>query len=288
VALSVTAAALVVLILSPAAASGKQGKESASLGLLGGAASAPSESQAYPGHLGLWIKGWGRVKLSQGLVQHGPFKCRGVFCTTHDSLQLHRSPVVLGETPYKGWKFTGWWGPCKSTEPKCVINLAHIHPNASGQRNIHVGARYIPVAAGFTRGHPIPLGTAASIGDSLRVRVNSVVQNVQLSPAPPAGAEYFAANVTLTYGEGVSPYATGGSLGGWPVIGSHNRTCTIGPGECPSVPQPQLDLNNPIYEGQSATGYVCWTIATNDASTLELYYGSGGPSAGGTIWFALH
>lgn len=121
-------------------------------------------------------------------MEHGPFKCLSVFCSTRDRLRLHRSPVVLVETPYKGWKFTGWWGACKSKAPKCVINVAHIHPNADGQRNIHLGARYIPVAAGFTRGHPIPLGTTASIGDSLRLRVNSVVQNVPLSPAPPAGA----------------------------------------------------------------------------------------------------
>lgn len=72
------------------------------------------------------------------------------------------------------------------------------------------------------------------------------------------------------------------------MIGSHNRTYTIGPEWCPTVPQPQLNLNSPIYKGKSATGYVCWTIAKDDASTLDLYYGTGGPSAGHTIWFALH
>lgn len=260
----------------------------ATLAFLGGAAGARSQSQAHSGHLGLWIRGWGRVDLKTGLLEHGLFKCRGVFCTTHDSLRLHRSPVVLVETPYKGWKFTGWWGACKNKKRKCVINLAHVHPNADGKLNIHVGAKYIPVAAGFTRAHPIPLGTTGRLGSSLRLRINSVLQNVQLSPTPPPGTEYLAANVTLSYGQGSSPYATGDSaLGDWPVIGRH-RTYTLGPDSCPSVPPPQLALDSPIYRGQSETGYVCWTISTNAASTLELYYGAGGPHPGRTIWFALH
>jgi hypothetical protein len=259
-----------------------------SLALLGGAAGARSESRAYSGHMGLWIVGWGKIDLKAGLMERGPWTCQGVFCTAKDSLRLHASPVVLVETPYKGWRFIGWWGACKGRAPKCLINLAHIRPRADGQLNVHIGARYIPVAAGFTRGHPIPLGTRASVGRSLRVRVNSV-QNLSLVPPPPAGTEYRAANITLSYGQGSSPYATGDSaLGDWPVIGSHNRTYTLDTDACPSVPQPQLALNSPIYRGQSETGYVCWTIATNDANTLDLYYGTGGPHPGRTIWFALH
>jgi hypothetical protein len=260
-----------------------------SLALLGGAASARSESRGYSGHLGLWVKGWGTVDLKAGLVEHGPFKCQGVFCTAHGGLRLHRSPVVLVETPYKGWKFTGWRGACRSKKPKCAINLLRTHENADGPRIIHVGATYTPVGPGFTRGHPIPVGTTASIGRSLRLRVNSVLRNVDLSPAPPPGSEYFAANLTLSYGQGGSPFATGHSaLGDWPAIGSSNKTYTLGSEACPSAPQPQLALDSPIYRGQSETGYVCWTIATNDASTVELYYGTGGPHPGRTIWFALH
>lgn len=260
-----------------------------SLAFLGGAASARSESRVDSGHLGLWVKGWGAVDLKAGLVEHGPFKCQGVFCTTKDGLRLHRSPVVLVERSYKGWKFSGWRGACRSKNPKCVINLVQTHGSASGARIIHVGARYTPVGPGFTRAHPIPVGTTASIGRSMRLRVNSVLQNVDLSPAPPPGSGYFAANVTLSYGKGGSPFATGRSaLGDWPTIGGSNKTYALGPGACPSAPQPQLALDSPIYRGQSETGYVCWTIATNDVSTLKLYYGTGGPHPGRTIWFALH
>ena len=261
-----------------------------SLALLGGAASARSEPGAYSGHLGLSIVGWGTVDLKAGLVEHGRMTCSGVFCTTKDNpYRLHRSPVVLVEKPLKGWKFAGWRGACHGRKPKCVINLARLHPNAGGSRNLHVGARYHPVGAGFTRGHPIPLGTTAKLGPSVRLRVDSVRQNVDLSPAPPPGAEYFAANLTLSYGNGNAPYTTAGSsLGGLPVVGSHNTRYTGGTGACPSVPQPQLNLDSPLYRGQSETGYVCWTINTNDASSLEYYYGTGGPHPGRTIWFALH
>jgi hypothetical protein len=260
----------------------------ASLALLEGAASAHS-TPANSGHLGLWIKGWGTVDLKAGLVEHGPWKCQGVFYTTHDGLRLHRSPVVLVETPYKGWKFTGWRGACAGKQRKCKVNLASIHPKADGQRSIFVGARYKPVAAGFSRSHPIPLGVTARLGRSLRLRVNSVQQTAAPSPcAEPQTCEYFAANVTLTYGNGTSPYATGSALGDWPVIGSHNRRYSLGSDACRSVPQPRLNLESPIYRGHSETGYVCWSIEKNDASTLDLYYGTGGPHPGRTIWLGLH
>jgi hypothetical protein len=167
-----------------------------------------------------------------------------------------------------------------------VIDLAQIRSSADGQRIIHVGARYVPVAAGFTRANPIPLATTASIGRSVRLRVNSVLQNFDPFPAP--GPEYFSANVTVSYGQGSAPYATGASaLGDWPVIGSHNATYTLPLDACPSVPQPQLALESPIHRGQSVTGYVCWTISPTEASGLELYSGTGGPHPGRTIWFAL-
>lgn len=259
----------------------------ASLVLLGGAGTARSGPRAaYSGHMGVWIVGWGKVVLKEGLLEHGPFTCQRVFCTTHDSLRLHRSPVVLVETPSTGWKFSGWWGACKGKRPRCVIDLAQIRPSADGQRNVHVGARYVPVTAGFTRADPIPLGETASIGRSMRLRVNSVLQN--LGPFPAPGPAYVSANVTLSYGKGGAPYATAASaLGDWPVVGSHNRYI-LGADACPSVPQPQLALDRPIYRGQSETGYVCWAVAPSDVSTLELYYGTGGRAAGGTIWFALH
>lgn len=270
----------------------------ASVALLGVTASARSQPQTYSGTFGLQIKGWGRVVFKSGLGGGVPLTCSDPFCAV-DGLRLRRARIVLLEKSYpyrKGWKFAGWWGACKGKKPKCVIKVARIHPNSSGRGNVHVGAKFVPVAAGLTRAHPIPLGTAASIADTrgdFRLRVNSVLENVQLSPSPPAGSEYFAANVTLSNVTS-GPLHAGGL--GWQASGSHHTTYTPGnnttyfPGGCPSGgPQPQLQLTDYILDaGQSATGYVCWTIAANDASTLQLYFGSGTLYAGGTTWSALH
>ena len=47
-------------------------------------------------------------------------------------------------------------------------------------------------------------------------------------------------------------------------------------------------LGSPFYSGQSTSGYICWTIASNDGAGLELYFGSGTLDYPGTTWFALH
>jgi hypothetical protein len=78
------------------------------------------------------------------------------------------------------------------------------------------------------------------------------------------------------------PLTQSAARSGW------NESRPLGPDACPSAPQPQPALDSPVYKEQSETGYVCWTITTNDAGTLDLYYGTGGPHPGGTIWFALH
>jgi len=151
---------------------------------------------------------------------------------------------------------------------------------------VHVGAKFVPVAPGLTRGHPLPIGTAAKIGADLVLKVNSANSNVQLSPPAPAGAEYFDANLTVKY-------IGGGSRApnwfGFSVEGSHNTPYTVLNDSCPQPePQPALDVSGPLYSGQSASGYVCWTIAANDASTLELCFGDGTLNYPGTTWFALH
>jgi hypothetical protein len=49
-----------------------------------------------------------------------------------------------------------------------------------------------------------------------------------------------------------------------------------------------LDAYDPFAHGESRTGYVCWTISANDASSLALYFGSGTLAFPRTTWFALH
>lgn len=259
----------------------------ATLGILAAATTANSQPEhRYNGEVWVGVKGWGSVKLGKGVVEHRTLRCTDARCTAVNYVTRGRRAVLV-ERPYEGWKFTHWHGACKSKKPRCVIDVAHVRPNVYGLRQMHVSATFVPVAAGLTRGHPIPLRTAAGVGHDWRVRVNSATPNAQLSPPPPTGAEYFDANVTATYFGGGS--ATPEQDLTWLVIGSHQTTYNPGNDPCPYPgPQPALDMYDPVLSGQSVSGYVCWQIGINDAGSLELYFGSGTLDFPGTTWFALH
>jgi hypothetical protein len=259
----------------------------ATLVLLAAAAAASSQQQPHRGELWVAVRGWGSVKLGRGVLGHRTVRCTNARCPAVS--YLTRGPrAVIVEKPYQGWKFVGWRGACEHKRPRCVAHVARGRPNAFGVRQVHVGATFVPVAPGLTRGHPIPLGTTADVTtNGWRVRVNSATANVQLSPDAPSGAEYFDANVTIGYFGGGS--ATPEQDLAWKVTGSHETVYNIGSDPCPYPgPQPALGMYDPVYSGQSVTGYVCWQIATNDAGSLELYFGSGSFDYPGTTWFALH
>ena len=251
------------------------------------ATAASSEPLARNGEVWVGFKGWGSVKLGQGLLEHRTVRCERQSCPAVNYL-IRGSRAVLTEKPYAGWRFTHWHGACKAKRSsRCSIDLSKVRPTAYGERHVHVIANFIPVAPGITRTRPIPLRTTASAGGGWRVRVNSVLPDVQLSQPPPTGAEYFAADVTIGYFGGAA--STPANYLTWQAIGSHHTTYNPGSSPCPdSGPQPHLDMYDPVPSGQSVSGYVCWRIATNDASSLELYFGSGSLNYPGTTWFALH
>jgi len=193
--------------------------------------------------------------------------------------------VVFSESePFNGWKFSGWQGACHDKKPRCVVDYANVPRNAVGVKYTWVHATFSPVGRGITRSNPIPIGMTASVGQGFLARVNSVTPNFQ-SPQPgaPPGAEYFVANVTITYNGGDSAQVLVPSQ----VMGRHKVTYTTAHNECPDSPSPFL-TGAKLYSGQSMTGNVCWTIATNDESSLELYFGMGSLNYPGTTWFALY
>ena len=253
--------------------------------VLSTAASASSRPQSFSGYAWIGIKGWGTVTLNRGLTEHRAINCTEAKCGANEYL-LNGARIILNAKSYKGWKFAGWHGACKSRKPKCAINVKRLHANRDGQRVIHVGATFIPVAAGLTPGHPIPIGTAANVGQGFVVKVNSANANVLLTPAAPAGAEYFDANVTVTYTGGGSQDS---NYFGFSVVGSHNTPYETVDGNGCTYPGPQPPFDDsPLFSGQSTTGFVCWTIAANDADSLEMYYGDRTLNSPGTTWLALH
>lgn len=256
------------------------------LALLVGAASAHARSSSFTGGVNLSVRGWGTVKQGRGFNLHSSVGCRNVRCTA--ALFARAQHVVLTARPSEGWSFSRWRGPCKGkkTAPKCTIDLRHVHADTFGQRVASVRATFVPVAPGLSRTRPIPIGTAASIGPLITVRVNSATPNLQLSPLAPVGSEYFGANVTVTY-TGSGSVTPGGLT--YVARGSHKTPYGPFANACPAPgPQPALDFGAPLHSGQSASGYVCWTIGVADESSLELYFGTGTFDFPGTTWFALH
>jgi hypothetical protein len=245
-----------------------------------------SQPLRYSGELRVAVKGWGNVKLGRGVLEHLTVHCTNTACPATN--YLTRGPRVrVVAQPYQGWKFIHWRGACKSRRPVCVMDASRVRADTNGLRHLHVSATFVPVAIGLTQAHPIPLSTDADVGGGWHVRVNSVTTEVPLSPPPQAGAEYLDANVTIGYLGGGSRTPEQDLT--WQAVGSHKTPYSIGANPCPYPgPQPALQTYNPLLSGQSATGYVCWQIAINDASSLELYFGSGNLNYPRTTWFALH
>jgi hypothetical protein len=239
------------------------------------------------GSVNITIKGLGSVTLSWGFFGRKVLGCGGASCR-YVGAGVHRRRVVLTAKPYKRWKLVRWGGACKGKRPKCTIDFSHRHKDRRGFYSAAVTVSFLPVGKGVTRGNPIRLGHAAYIGEGWRLRINSFTPNAQLSPPPPAGAEYVVANMTLTnIAEEGNPINF--FLGFLDVIGSHK--VAYHPSDCPAdAPPPALDSVVPPFDllgsGQSATGNLCWQIATNDASTLELHTDPRIFYPG--FWFALH
>jgi len=253
---------------------------------MGAAVSARSQPQSFSGSVVLGVKGWGDIR-TKGVIGHPTVRCANASCP-HHNLLLKRPHVVLTEKPYMGWKFTGWRGACKSKRARCVVDASHARRDNFGDHSVHVRATFVPVAPGLTRSNPIPLGASATIADGLVVRVNSANANVQLGTPPPAGAEYFDANLTVTNPSGPSKpnwwagFSAEAPNDPLPYDNFDGNGCSD-PG-----PQPPLDTSDPLNAGQSTTGYACWTIAARDADNLELFWGLGTQDVIRTTWFALH
>jgi hypothetical protein len=191
----------------------------------------------------------------------------------------------------RGWKLAHWRGACTGKKLTCTINLTHFPSDGQGVRHAWVTAVFVATMPGFTRSWPVPIGQAGG-GDGtggFRLKVNFATPEANLSPAAPAGSEYFVANITATYfgnGSNVDIFHT--AQGKLAAVGRANPPTSVpytaAKNGCPgNGPAPQLAALPPFNYGQSATGNVCWTITTSDEASLQMYYGGGYKT-----WFALH
>jgi hypothetical protein len=249
---------------------------------------ADSHRPTFSGAVGIAIEGWGSVEPGKGFVDHRVRQCRRASCSGLAASARSRR-VRLRAAPAAGWRFVYWRGACKGRGSRCTIDRARRSAAGSGIRATTVRAVFIAVAPGLTRSNPIRMGQRAYIGSGFQLQVNSFAPDVQLSPPPPAGAEYVTASVMATY-----VFGWWGDISVLPVyldlIGSHN--IVYGSGNCPNDgPPPSLGSVTPsgvLYSGQSAIGNVCWKIPSDDTAALELHIHSDFDPFTPPLWFSLH
>jgi Divergent InlB B-repeat domain len=220
------------------------------------------------------ITGSGSVRLSDGHRLACSSKCHKTFSVRA------REKFGLTAHPGSGWVFSAWSGACRGAKPTCSLRLRH---------STGVTATFGP--PGSTRANPIPIGHAGVLFSGWLFKVLSVTPNatqqIVAIPGnwpPPAGAQYFMLDVSATYtGGGSSDLAL--FPGGLNTIGAHNAAYPLHTSGCEyqHLPPPVFPPYGSLYSGQTASGNICFEIASNDADSLLLYSGDY-PSE---TWFAL-
>jgi hypothetical protein len=149
---------------------------------------------------------------------------------------------------------------------------------------------FVPPGA---RENPYAIGQTGPLGNNWNLRVNSVTPNASdqvvayhdpggfENKPPPAGAQDFMAQVTLTYTGGGSSNAFDNVLDRLQAEGSHNAPYAYY--SCGVPPAPNFEsVSGDLFSGQSITGNVCFQVAVNDVDSLLAYVDAVKP-----VWFAL-
>ena len=227
------------------------------------------------------VIGSGTVKVTN----EAPIRCTG---TCHATFRVKAgSKVVVVPTASALWKPAPWSGACKGAPARCTLRMTKAQ---------QLSVRFVAPGA---QPNPIPLGSTWFVTGNWLLRVIGVTPNAngQLIDAngttqqPPAGSQFFLLDVAVTY--------KGSGFGGFAdfareltAVGAHGTRYGYltgngcGPGKTilPSHDiQPKAQANSPVESNQTVSGYICFQVASADASSLLLLAGGGMP-----VWFALH
>lgn len=249
---------------------------------------------ALVGAAGAWAaKAPGTVSLKVAVTGSGTVHVTGSPALTCHAASCHYTfhvrrgqQVVVRASPHAGWKLARWAGVCKDSGATCFLKL-------EGRRTVAV--TFVPPG---DRLNPYRLGRSVVLAGGWRLKVDSAIldadaqveavtdqDGMPVNPPPPAGAQYTLVNVSMRY------------VGRrWGVVSSYSHTLATGSRDASyaldsACRPPSLDLASGYEEvrsGHTATGTLCYEIASSDAGTLLL----GGESStnegfGPSVWFAL-
>jgi hypothetical protein len=145
-------------------------------------------------------------------------------------------------------------------------------------------------AAAGTREDPIPIGTAADIGDGWLIKVLEVYPNAneivaeenQFNSPPEGGQQFFLARIELTYtGPDSSEFAAGYRLR---AVGPTSVVYSIHGNSAGVIPN-KLDKAE-AFTGGTVAGNIGWAIDSSDADRLVMY--DDHASKGDRIFMALY
>jgi hypothetical protein len=144
-----------------------------------------------------------------------------------------------------------------------------------------------------TKGHPVPVGVPAYIGQGWTITVRSTTPNATArvqawdhsNNPPPFGYQFFMVEVSATL-RGRTPRYLAAGYRLRALAGAH-RYATF-QNSCGSLPELDLETDHrQIFPPNRLRGSVCWQVRATDASRLLMYIGD---ARGGMkrVFFALH
>jgi len=132
-----------------------------------------------------------------------------------------------------------------------------------------------PTQAGGTRDTPVPLGTAADVGD-WTVTVTDVVPDAtaqimtanQFNEPPPAGTQFYLITLEATY-HGDEPVRFSTAMS-WSAVGESAVSYSEGASRCGVIPEGMSDVPE-VFEGGTIEGNICFAVRAEDLGSLVLY-----------------
>jgi hypothetical protein len=235
--------------------------------------------------LSLSVSGAGTVKVSNEPV----LRCSG---TCHATFRVKSgSKLVVLPKPSTMWRVAAWAGACKGSAPTCTVRMTKAR---------HVSVKF---ASPGTESNPIAVGSTWFVPGNWLLQVNGVTANAngQVQAADgttlqaPSGTQFLLLDVAATYkGSGTAGF--GDFARELSVVDGRGATyrftsgngCGPGTSVLPSHDiQPKVVDNSPVGQNQTVSGYICFQVATVDASSLVLV-ASGYSKPVQQVFFALH